>query len=133
MDSRAIAALLRLQTPLALYEQQTEAAAAALRLAIEEAGIDPGVLEASVLDVPPMPLPIFDSGLSAEAEPTMHPGVADLIQLNRLISAGPTPLETELADKLAAAQRTIDALCAEVVSLNGERGMPAGTPWEGQG
>jgi 8-oxo-dGTP pyrophosphatase MutT (NUDIX family) len=57
MDSHAIAALLRLQKPLALYQQQREAADAALRLAIEEAGFDPGVLEASVLDVPPMPLP----------------------------------------------------------------------------
>lgn len=68
MTPATIAALLRLQTPLALCQQQREAADAALRQAIEAAGFDLGVLEAAHEEHTPIPLPIFDSGLSAEPD-----------------------------------------------------------------
>lgn len=154
MDSRAIAALLRLQTPLAIYQQQREAADAALRLAIEEAGFDPGVLEASVLDVPPMPLPLYDSGLSALPEPaiysaaipnprTHHIRISEQV-IRRLSVFGDmaidgVPVMHLLAD-LAGARREaadawaiVDNLRAEVAALKGERGEPFdANPWEGR-
>jgi 8-oxo-dGTP pyrophosphatase MutT (NUDIX family) len=133
MDSHAIAALLRLQKPLALYQQQREAADAALRLAIEEAGFDPGVLEASVLDVPPMPLPLYDSGLSADADAPCT-GCADKQASERERALFNIGLACTIAADLRAANRTIDNLRAEVAALKGERGEPIdANPWEGRG